>query len=162
MEDQKSRIYIEVYSILNLLGEDYINSLPKSLYEMIKKNTINTENLKYKSLYEINKNNVLKNSIAMIALFDLNYWRTSEKDKKELKLLLQENYVNNENEKRKKYNPDIIFNKNSNNKENIREVDITGKGEQKSQYDSSLPIMVKKENIFRKVINFFLKFFKRK
>lgn len=143
MEDQTSRIYTEVYNILHLLGEDYINSLPKSLYGMIKKNIVNSETLKYKSLHEINKDNVLKNSIAMIALFDLNYWCKSEKDKKELKLLLEENYINNETEKRNKYSPDNIFKKKTNNNDN-------------------LPIVIKQESTFKKIINFFLKFFRTK
>lgn len=36
MNVQTQEIYSEVYSILNLLGESYINKLPISLFNMIK------------------------------------------------------------------------------------------------------------------------------
>ena len=140
MENQR-RIYTEVYSILNLLGEDYINKLPKSLYSMIEKNNVDTNNLKYKSIDELNKDNVLKASISMIAIFHLNYWCESVEEKNELKLLLQDNAKNNESKKRQKYNPNDIF-----KRKNIIE-----------EENSLVPIQ--EEKWYKKVINFIKKLF---
>lgn len=109
MENKSNQIYIEVYSILQLLGEEYINKLPKSLYSMIESNVIKNSPIKYNSLVEINENNVLKDSIDMIALFHLNYWCESQEEIKELNLLFKNNYIQNEAEKRERYNPNEIF-----------------------------------------------------
>lgn len=117
MNTQEKIVYTEVYNILELLGKEYINRLPKSLYAMIEKNSKNIRNLKYKSLKDINKDNVLKKSIAMIALFHTNYWCDSEEEKEELKQIFSNNFINNEKEKREKFNPDDIFKKRLNEKE---------------------------------------------
>lgn len=123
MNTQEKNIYIEVYNILEILGESYINKLPKSLYSMIERNATDIKNLKYKSLKEINTNNIQKESIAMIALFHTNYWCESQEEKDELKQIFTNNFENNEKEKREKFNPDNIFNK-SLNIEEEKEVDI--------------------------------------
>ncbi len=143
MENQTRLIYTEVYNILNLLGKEYINKLPKSLYEIIEKNSIENRKIKYKSLDEINKNNVSKASISMIALFHINYWCENQEEKDSLNLIFKNNYINNENEKRKKYNPDNIFTKKSIKINNTEE--------------TNLPVTIKKESFFRKIINFFFK-----
>ena len=36
MNIKTKEIYSEVYQVLNLLGDEYINKLPRSLYNMIK------------------------------------------------------------------------------------------------------------------------------
>lgn len=109
MNTQEKTLYVEVYSILELLGKEYINKLPKSLYTMIESNANDIQDLKYKSLKDINKNNVLKKSLAMIALFHTNYWCDSQEEKDELKQIFLDNFINNEKEKREKFNPDNIF-----------------------------------------------------
>lgn len=172
MGNTKTEMYIEVYSILNLLGEAYIKALPKSLYQFIEENTEDIKKLKYKSLLEVNKNNTLKKSIAMIALFHLKYWCNTENEKKEIQLLLEKNYQKNEIEKRNKYNPEDIFKKDSINKKSIEiinEINKTKNQEnqlnqlnQLNKLNSNLPIQIKKENKLKRIINLFLRFLKRK
>ena len=111
MEDTKKRMYLEVYSILQLLGESYIKSLPKTLYHMIEKNVTQKTQPKYKYLSEITPNNTLKQSIDMIALFHVNYWCTTPEEMNDLYLIFKNNEIKKEEEKRKKYNPDDIFKK---------------------------------------------------
>ena len=36
MNTKTKEIYSEVYSVLNMLGNDYINKIPDNLYKMIK------------------------------------------------------------------------------------------------------------------------------
>ena len=147
MENQKEQMYREVYSILKLLGEEYIQKLPKSLYKMIEDQVIQKERIQYASLDEIDENNVLEDSISMIALFHFNYWCESEEEKKELKLLFLENEQRKEEEKRKKYNPEDIFKRS------------TTKVEEQIQEGQNLPIEKKKETYFTKLIQFFSRIF---
>lgn len=143
MNNQAKDIYIEVYSILNLLGEEYINKLPKSIYTIIENNITDKNQFKYKSLSDIKEDNILKDSINMIALLHLNYWCESEKEKQELNLLFENNRIENENLKRQKYNPDDIF---KNRKGQIEAV------------ENSFAIVEYKESIFEKIKNWFKRF----
>lgn len=156
MEGNAKEIYVEVYNILNLLGQEYINKLPSNLYEMIEKNVIDIEKIKYTSLSEINETNILKDSIAMIALFHYNYWCEFQEEKNELKLLLKNNSINNENKKREKYNPDNIFEKNINNTSDQKRDMHKGNIE-----NTNVPVIIEKQNSFKRIINFFLKFFNK-
>jgi len=121
MNTEEKIIYIEVYNILELLGDEYINKIPISLYIMIKSNVTNIKDLKYKSLKDINKNNIQKKSLAMIALLHANYWCESQKEKEELIKIFTDNFIKNEKERRDRFNPDNIFNNNL----NIEEKKIT-------------------------------------
>lgn len=162
MEGKTNEVYIEVYSILNLLGQEYINKLPSTLYEMIEKNVIDTKKRKYTSLSEINETNILKDSISMIALFHYNYWCEFQEEKNELKLLLKNNSIDNENKKREKYNPDNIFEKNNFTNKNINNTSE----EQTNMYqgnieNTNVPVIIEKQSYINKIINFFLKFFNK-
>lgn len=114
--------YVEVYSILNLLGKDYIEKIPKSLYSLIEEKSGKKIDPKYKNLADLNPNNVEKSAISMIALIHLNYWCDTESEKNELKNIFLENQRRNEEEKRKKYNPDNIFKKDENDIEKMKQL----------------------------------------
>lgn len=137
-----TQIYIEVYSILELLGKQYTNKIPKSLYNMIQNNVIDVNNLKYKSLKDINKDNIHKESLSMIALIHSNYWCESQEEKDNLESIFINNFVKNENEKREKFNPDNIFTK-----------------EDCIQETENINIIVYKEPLWKKVINKIKKLF---
>ena len=74
MDEMTQEIYSEVYSILNLLGDYFINKLPTSLYEMIKKEKSSTYNPQYSKKIDLNEQNIKRESLSMIAIFHLNYW----------------------------------------------------------------------------------------
>ena len=146
MDIQEELIYIEVYSILKLLGNQYISKIPKSLYNLIEENVTDINTLKYHSLKEIKKDNIEKKSIAIIALLHINYWCKSKEEKEELNEIFKNNFIKNEKEKREKYNPDNIFKKNDNRK-NI------------NNQENSL-IEVKKNNFITKLLSKIKKIFK--
>lgn len=138
MDAKEKVVYVEVYNILQLLGKEYINKLPKSLYKMIKDNSTNSVDIKYckyKSLKEINKNNISKQSLAMIALFHTNYWCDTLTQKEELGKIFSDNFIKNEKEKREKYNPDNIFKK------------------RKRVAQEKVELIQYKENIWKRIIN---------
>ena len=102
-------MYSEVYSILNLLGNNYIAKLPKSLFKMIEEEKSSTYNPQYSEDKSLNEQNIKRESLAMIALFHLNYWCNSNEEKEQLKQLFKNNEEKHQAEIREKYNPDNLF-----------------------------------------------------
>lgn len=109
MNVDTQEMYSEVYSILNLLGNNYIAKLPKSLFKMIEEEKSSTYNPQYSEVKSLNEQNIKRESLAMIALFHLNYWCNSNEEKEQLKQLFKNNEEKHQAEIREKYNPDNLF-----------------------------------------------------
>lgn len=150
--EQTRQVYSEIYSVLNLLGKNYINKLPTKLYQLIS----NKKNLDYIPQYtmdiSLEKQNIMKETLALLALFRLNYWCTSniEKDRIKNNFLINENLY--QEELKNKYNPDTIF---KNNKKQIETTEVKEKIE-------NVSLVEYKDNIFTKILNKIKSIFKRK
>ena len=123
MEQVTKDIYSELYAILQVLGNEYINKLPIKLYDMIK-NKRNYDYIpKYNDKVDFNKQGVKRETISALALLYLNYWCESEEEKNKLNNSFIENEKKYQKELREKYDPDKIFDNNlfSNNSEKIIE-----------------------------------------
>lgn len=142
MVDNFNIMFNEVYSFLNLLGNEYIYKLPNNVYEYIEKERIPN--------YDVNLNleknivsQISKNALAFIAYLNLKYWATSE-EQQELIAIYKENDIKNESSKLK-FNPEEIL-KNSNN---IKQTEIKALIKEKQNWYTKL------KNI-RKVINWIM------
>ena len=144
MEEKTKDIYSEVYSILNLLGSNYINKLPTTLFNMIEKERNKDYNPIYNKDVKLEEQNINKKSLSMIALFHLNYWCNSDEEKEELRTLFKSNEENYELEIREKYNPKDIF--------------LKGEVTQKPIE----MVVYKEESVFKKFINKIKNIFKFK
>ena len=151
MDGETQEIYSEVYSILNLLGKNFINKLPKSLYEMIKKEKSSSYNPQYKANVKLEEQNIKRESLSMIALFHLNYWCESEEEKQELKSIFLENEEKYQAEIREKYNPDNLFKKSR----------VDTYQEESTTENEVAMVEYKEENIFKKFINKIICFFRK-
>ena len=136
MKLETKEIYSEIYQILILLGYEYINKLPSSLFNMLKEKRDINYNPIYREDIPLEKQNIRTETISIIVLLYLNYWCEDEKEKNELKQLLKNNEDQYQNELRNKYNPDNLFEKRNND-------DI----------QNELAIVNYKEPIFQKIIN---------
>ena len=123
MNIETKETYSEVYQILNLLGNEYINKLPKSLFNMLEEKRDINYNPKYTDDIPLNKQNIKKETISIIALLHLNYWCENESEQIELKQLFKNNEDKYQEEVRNKYNVDNIFKKH--NEETIPENDVS-------------------------------------
>lgn len=112
MNVSTQEMYSEVYSILNLLGKNYIAKLPKSLFTIIKEEKSSTYNPQYSENQSLIEQNIKRESLSMIALFHLNYWCNSDEEKEQLKQLFKSNEEKHQAEIREKYNLDNLFKKN--------------------------------------------------
>ena len=90
MENTVKDIYSEVYAILNMLGKEYINKLPKDIYNIIKEEKSTEYNPVYKTKVALDKQDVKKETISIIAFLHLNYW-CNEDEKIKLRELFDEN-----------------------------------------------------------------------
>lgn len=123
MEQVTKDIYSELYAILQVLGNEYINKLPIKLYDIIENKRNYDYTPKYNDEVDFNKQGVKRETISVLALLYLNYWCESEEEKNKLNNYFIENEKKYQKELREKYDPDKIFDNNlfSNNSEKIIE-----------------------------------------
>lgn len=144
---QTKQAYSEIDEFLSLLDEKTRNQVPSKLREFFKKEK---DNDYYKGInpnIPIKEQNLKNETLALIALLNLQYWCKDEKEKERLKQV----YANNENkyqeELREKYNPDNLF---KNKEKDIVESNI--KAEENTQ------MIEYKEPILKRILNGLLKF----
>lgn len=112
MTDEKIKdSYSEVYSILNILGNQYIEKIPKSIYMTIEKEKNNDYNPQYDLKIDISKQNIKRDSIAIIAFLHLNYWCETIDEKNKLKKIFMNNEAKYQEKLKQKYNCKNLFNK---------------------------------------------------
>ena len=138
-------VYSEVYSVLNLLGDYFIEKIPVDTYKMIKEN----RNKDYNPIYNLNisldKQKISRRSLSVIALFDVNYWSGIER-KSILKEMFKQNGIQRQKELSEKYKIEDMF------KPIVRE-----------NKNTSEEIIVKEEkNIFYKILDKIKNLFKKK
>lgn len=152
MDGSTKEVYSEVYSVLNLLGNSYIERIPKKLYEMIEREKSSTYNPKFIKEKSLSEQNIKRESLSMIALLHLNYWCDSENEKQELLKLFKDNEEKHQAEIREKYNPDNIFKQNAEitpKQEVIAEAPVNNMQLVEVKEDSWL------KKVWKKIISFF-------
>ena len=138
MIDNFNIMFNEVYSVLNLLGREYIYKLPNNVYEFIKNERVPN--------YEFNINmerdvisQISKDALAFISYLNLQYWATLE-EQRELIKIYKENDIKKEKSKLK-FNPRTILNNNT------KEIE-------------SKALIKEEQNWYKKLKNIILNFFK--
>lgn len=85
------RIYSEVYAILVALGEGYIDRIPSEMLDFIRKGQDANYTPDIDESKPLNKQNIQKETLATIAMLELNYWCNTDEEKAELLHLLEIN-----------------------------------------------------------------------
>ena len=151
MTMNRKNSYVEILEILKYMDKIYVDKIPKKLIEFFEENKANNYKFKYDSAVELGKQNLNDNTLALLAMLNLNYWCESEEHKKELIARYNDNEQKYQEELHKKYNPDNIF-KNNKRQEYAKE-------NSKLNHINALA-EIKKETLFDKTITFFKKLFK--
>ena len=139
-------VYAEVYGILNLLGNEYIEKIPNKLYKLIENNRKKEYNVNF-SMSSISEINISKEALSMIALLHVNYW-CNQKEKVELLTIFKDNEKINEN----KYDVEKIF------KDRVKRQEFS---ETYNQVEKTQMIEYKKESFIKKIINKIKRIFKK-
>ena len=138
----RKKSYVEILEILKHMDKVYVDKIPKKLIDFFKENKANDYDFKYNSTVEIGQQKLNDNTLALLAMLNLNYWCDSEEHKKELIKKYTENEQKYQEELREKYNTDNIF------KERKQEKRIEEGIDQKD-----VAMIEYKESILKKVIN---------
>lgn len=148
MENTEAKIYSEVYALIQLAGKDYQDMLPDKVKKSIDAKRDKGYVPKYSIDIPLEKQNIQKDTLAILANIEYNYWCKTENEKKEFIDELKQIDVNSEKELRELYNPDNIFkrNKTTNQASNTEEVAM---------------VEVKEQKWYEKVFAFFRNLFKK-
>ena len=148
MEDIYEKAYKEVVEILKYVPQESVNKIPQEMREMFELNQSKTYKFEINPEKPFEAQELLEETKAIFANIFRDYWATpSQKEKILAKELYEINKI--EEEKRAEYNPNDIFKKKK----------IEKYTENLIENNNSLPIEIKKVTFFKKIINFFIKFF---
>ena len=147
--DNCSFAYSEVYAILNMLEGEHRERVPRKIIDFFEEE----RDKEYNPIIDVNipleKQNLRRKTIVLLAILNLNYWCDSEEEKQEI----LDSFAKNEELKRIKekeltenYNINNLFKKIENN-ENKTEVSL---------------IEYKKQNFIQKIISNIKSLFRRK
>lgn len=140
-----NKAYSETYAILQSLPIAFLSMIPTNLIEFLKAEKDNTYNVNINPSIALEKQELLPETIGLLAMLKLDYWCNDEKEKKELLEVFNQNEEEYQISLRIQYNPDNLFKKRSVSyiKENTAEHQLI-------EY---------KESILKKILKKFLKLF---
>ena len=150
MEENYHKAYKEVIEILKYVPQESVNKIPKTTLETFEKKM----DKDYVFNIDINKSfeeqNLLEETKDIFAVIFRDYWATPYQRER---ILAKEKYdlEKLEEEKREKYNPNNIFKKKDANDSISLDNELHN--------NTNLPIEVKKEKFYEKIINFFKNLF---
>lgn len=137
------KAYTEVYLILSFIDEYYMNKVSSKFIEYIYKQKDDN----YIPNIDLNKpldeQNLLEDTVNMLAIIKYNYWCDNEDEKKELINILNENENKYQDALKQMYNTKDIF----------------GKIEKE---DSGKELVIYKENILKRILKKIKQFLKLK
>lgn len=85
------KINSEIYELLQILGEDYINKIPKEIYSNIRENKDENYIPRYSKDIPIYEQKLDKKTVAFLCMLHYNYWCESEKEKQQIEKILNYN-----------------------------------------------------------------------
>lgn len=134
--NKETRIaYAEIVEILTKMEFKYVEMIPIKMREYFTYNKSPDYKQHINSKQPLKEQNLSKKTINLLALLNMKYWTKKSKHKEKL----MNSYKNNEILYREKYNPDNLFK----NKQESTVIENT-----------NLPVEIKKETFFKKLISF--------
>ena len=126
MKQSTMEAYAEVDMILNLMDDVYIKQIPRKLRTLFKEKRLKDYNKEITLLKPLNEQDLKRETLAVLAVLNCNYWCKDEEKKKQLINTYSRNEMVYQEKLREKYNTDNIFkNKRS---EETNKVAINDKG----------------------------------
>lgn len=146
MENNYPKAYKEVIEILKYVPKESVGKIPQTMLDTFNAKMDNTYNFSIDINKSFEEQELLEETKAILANIFRDYWATPYQ-KERIQAKERYDWQKIEEEKKNNYNYDI-FKKNNkiDNKEN-------------ESIENNLPIEVKKEHFYNKIINFFKKIF---
>lgn len=111
--------YSEVDQFLKLLSNEQRNEIPQKLQKLFSREKAKDYEKIIDSKKPIKEQGLKEETLAIIALLNLNYWCKDENEKERLKKIYLENERIYQKQLQEKFNPNEIFKKKENIKENV-------------------------------------------
>jgi len=146
MHDYSKRL-VEIDEILSHLSEENLHKIPEEIIKLIKDNKDIEYKWNYNEYKPLCEQNIHRDSIAFLSYLNMEYLM-NEKQKQFMKKIHNLNEEKNEEEIRKKYNPDDLF--------KSKNTDTEPTEGQKNTKEMTA-LVEYKENFFTRFKNFILK-----
>lgn len=150
-----NREYSEVCGVLEVLGNKYIDKIPKDYYEYIVKHKDNNYTPKYSGYFSFSEQGVSKNALSIIAYLHYNYWCATEEEKNRLKKIFDNNFKENVVEKSKLESNNVF----RENLELWKKSRITETKKEEINHQAIVKVSHKEKGIFGKLVNWFRNIF---
>ena len=141
MKSEEEIAYKQLITILNNMEPEYKEKIPKKLMKLFEENSAEDYEFHLDLTGPLQEQELNSKTLALLAMLNLNYWCETEEEKQELIKHYTENERKYQEELRKKYNTDNIFQKN--NKEN----------KQEETTEEQVSLVEHRESVIRKLIN---------
>ena len=150
MIDNYPKAYKEVLEVLKYVPQESVDKIPEEMLNMFKLKMDESWYFKIDENKPFEEQNLLDETKAIFANIFRDYWATPyQREKIEAREKYELEKI--EEEKREKYNPDDIFK----NKE-VQKVE-----EETQDIENNLPVEVKREKFFERLIGFIKRFLKK-
>ncbi len=149
MENSLSKAYAEVLLILSYMEQKYADMIPKKLLELFNEEKDQNYQPDINPKISLAEQNLQRKTLALLAMLNLNYWCKDESEKQEMLKMYAKNDKKIEAEMRERYNPDNLFK----TRKKVEQND-------EAKEESTEIIEYKEQNIFKKILNKIMKFFK--
>lgn len=133
--------YAEVDVFLNLLPDNERNKIPEKIINKIREEKDIHYEVNINPDIDIEKQNLKRETLAIIAMLNLKYWCDDEEERKRLKKVYEQNQEKVDRLIQVDFDPQRIFS----NKKNENE-------EQNDNKDNLFPT-IKKDSIFKRILN---------
>ena len=145
MESNYPKAYKEVIEVLKYVPKESVDKIPQTMLDTLNSKMDNNYNFSIDINKSFEEQELLEETKAILANIFKDYWATPyQKERIQAKERYDREKI--KEEKRAKYNSDIFK-----ARENANSKDVI---------NNNLPIEVKKERFYEKIINFFKSFFK--
>ena len=84
MENNLKKAYSEIYEILNLMEEEYVNKVPQKLRDLFKMEKEDNFSVNINIDKPLENQNLQKDTLTILAVLCINYWSESDEEKQEL------------------------------------------------------------------------------
>lgn len=146
---------VEVLDILDNTDKEDVKKIPYSFIKFLVDNASEDYKVNLDHSKPICELNIKEKTKEILGTIYINWW-CDNNQKEKFKKLIEEQEKRNREETRKKYNPNNLFE----GKKRMETSDIVK--EKAKQENTNLIIASKSENIFKKIINRIISFFKKK
>ena len=147
MNEKYAKAYTEVLEIISHFSEEEYNKIPSETIKFYEENKDKKYNYKINPKIDLNKQYISREAETLLVILFRDYF-ASPKQKDVLNNLLKQNQEKVEKERYEQYNPNDVFK----NKKNTMLIDKS---------EENLPIVIKQEKWYIKILEFFKGIFKK-